>query len=63
MQAAIDYLNLQLEVLETNAPINERKGDLAQAALERNHAAQIRDALTLLINAKHISVHEPMEEY
>ena len=55
MQAAIDYLQNQLQVLETNAPINEREGHLAQAALERDSAAQIRDALTLLLNAKHLS--------
>lgn len=53
MQAAIDYLQNQLHVLETNAPINEREGHLAQAALERKDAAEIRDALTLLVNAKH----------
>lgn len=51
MQAAIDYLTIQVEILETNAPINQREGHFAQAALERDHAAQIRDALTFLINA------------
>ncbi len=48
MNAAITQLEVTLDVLETNEPINRREGNIAQADLEASSAAEIREALTVL---------------
>lgn len=48
MQAAITELEIVLDVLETNEPINRAEGNEAQANLECNRAAEIRQALAVL---------------
>lgn len=45
---AIAALASATEVCETNAPINEREGDRAQAALERSNADNYREAIRKL---------------
>ena len=45
---AIAALEQALETAETNAPINAADGNTAQAALERDVARDIRDALDCL---------------
>lgn len=48
MNAAITQLEVSLDVLETNEPINREAGKIDQADLEAAHAAEIRDALEFL---------------
>lgn len=48
MQAAITQLEIYLDTLINNAPINEREGNLEQAELERKNAAEVKQALTWL---------------
>lgn len=48
MQAAISQLEIYLNVLETNEPINRAEGDIPQADLEKKNAEEIRQALKLL---------------
>lgn len=48
MQAAITTLEIALEVLETNEPINRQEGNLEQAELELVSAQEIREALEVL---------------
>jgi hypothetical protein len=48
MNAAITQLEVTLDVLETNEPINRAEGNIAQADLEATNAAEIRDALGVL---------------
>lgn len=63
MQAAIDHLQNQLAILETNAPINEREGHLERAALERDHAEQIRYGLNILLIVQGMaSLSKPTQE-
>lgn len=49
--AAIVTLEIALANLETNAPIHLAEGDLAQAALDAQNAAEISNALALLRTA------------
>ncbi len=44
MESAIDTLIQHAENLETNAPIHEAAGDLAQAELDRRRADEYRQA-------------------
>lgn len=48
MQAAITELEIALETLEINEPINRAEGNTAQADLEGSRAAEIRQALAVL---------------
>lgn len=48
MDAAIATLEISLSVLETNEPINRARGDVDQADLEAESAAQTRKALEIL---------------
>lgn len=45
---AIMELKIALEIVETNAPINEREGNLEQAKLERECAESYRAAIKRL---------------
>ncbi|MEE6074523.1 defense against restriction DarA-related protein, partial [Avibacterium paragallinarum] len=47
-QLAQDQLEAALSVLENNLPINEQEGNIAQAELERDHIASIKEALSVL---------------
>lgn len=47
--AAVSSLQVAAEVCETNAPINEARGDIAQAKLERDNAAEYRAAIKRLL--------------
>lgn len=46
-QLAQDQLEAALSVLENNLPINEQEGNIAQAELEREHIASIKEALSV----------------
>lgn len=46
--AAVSVLEVMLEVLENNEPINRREGNLPQANLERSSAVDIRAVLDRL---------------
>lgn len=48
MQAAIEALQIVLEVLEINAPINENEGNFEQARFERERAVELRAAIMFL---------------
>lgn len=48
MQAAITQLEIALDVLVTNEPINRERGDIEQADLEARNAAEIRQAIDVL---------------
>lgn len=48
MQAAITQLEIALDVLVTNEPINRERGDIEQADLEARSAAEIRQAIDVL---------------
>lgn len=48
MEYAIIQLEISLEVLEANAPINEAEGNHEQAKYERDAAASIRAAIEKL---------------
>jgi Zn finger protein HypA/HybF involved in hydrogenase expression len=50
MEQAITQLEIALEVVETNAPINEAEGNLEQVQLERECAASYRAAIERLKN-------------
>lgn len=52
MNAAISELEISLETLETNEPINRKEGKIAQADLEAVNAAEIRQGLRLLKAAR-----------
>lgn len=52
MGCALAELRIALDVVETNAPINEAAGNLDQAALERDCAKSFREAISLLDAAK-----------
>lgn len=45
---AITQLKISLEIVETNAPINEKEGNLEQAELERKCAESYRLAIAKL---------------
>lgn len=45
---AIAQLQVSLEIVETNAPINEREGKLEQAKLERECAESYQAAIKKL---------------
>lgn len=48
---AIGYLQVALDIMETNFPINLAEGNLDQARLEAKNAASFRAALTMLDSA------------
>lgn len=48
MQAAISQLEIYLEILETNEPINRSEGKIEQAESEKQNAIEVRQALKLL---------------
>ena len=48
MKAAIAQLEISLNVLEGNEPINRSNGNVEQAELEAKNAADIRQALAIL---------------
>ncbi len=48
MEHAITQLEIALDIVETNAPINEAEGNLEQAQLERECAASYRAAIEKL---------------
>jgi len=48
MQAAIAQLKIALEAVETNEPINRAAGNIAQADLEFENAADFRQAIAML---------------
>lgn len=50
MNAAIATLQIALDVLENNEPINRREGNIDQANLQLKNAAEIRTALEILEN-------------
>lgn len=51
MQAAINQLEIYLDVLETNEPINRAEGKIEQADLEKQNAIEVRAALDKLRSA------------
>lgn len=57
MKAAITQLEISLDTLETNEPINREKGNSAQAELEATSAAEIRQALAILRAADNGPIH------
>ena len=48
MFPAIAELEIAHETMTTNAPINEKEGNLKQARLERRHAKSFRAAIDVL---------------
>ena len=48
MKAAITQLEISLETLVTNEPINRSEGNTDQADLEAMNASEIRQALAVL---------------
>lgn len=46
--AAIAQLEINAEICENNAPINEAEGNTEQAKLERVNAKSYRDAIAVL---------------
>lgn len=52
MQAAITNLEISLETLENNEPINRAEGNIAQADLELRNAREIREGLRVLYLAQ-----------
>jgi hypothetical protein len=48
MKAAITQLQISLDVLTTNEPINRAEGNTEQADLEAANAAEIRRAIAVL---------------
>lgn len=48
MKAAITELEIALQTMETNEPINRNEGKIEQADLEAKNAAEIRQALAVL---------------
>lgn len=51
MQAAINELEIYLEILETNEPINRAEGNIDQADSEKQNAIEVRAALDKLRSA------------
>ena len=51
MKAAITQLQIHLDVLTTNEPINRAEGNTEQADLEATNAAEIRQAIAVLERA------------
>lgn len=51
MNHAIEALEVSLDVLQTNAPINEAEGNLEQAKLEREAIEDIKGGLKVLYEA------------
>ncbi len=49
---AINELNIALDTMKTNAPINEREGNKGQAKLERDNAKSYKAAIGLLKKAE-----------
>lgn len=47
-EPAVSELYNALEVVQTNAPINEKRGDISQARLERKNAESFKSAIQLL---------------
>lgn len=45
---AINALQIAKDVCDTNAPINEAAGNMAQAQLEREHSAAFAKAIAVL---------------
>lgn len=58
MNAAIVQLEISLEVLETNEPINRANGNIEQAECEVINASEIRQALAILRTAAQPSLEE-----
>lgn len=56
MKYAINELKVALSTLENNEPINRKDGNHAQADLEANNAAEIRQALHILEAVEHARV-------
>ena len=52
MTAAIEQLQISLDVLTTNEPINRKEGNTEQADLEARNAAEIRQAIAVLSAAE-----------
>jgi hypothetical protein len=48
MQAAISTLEIALDILKNNEPINRAEGNVEQADLEARNAAEIEVALVVL---------------
>ena len=48
MNAAIVELEIKLEILEINEPINRAEGNIEQADTEAANASEIRQALAVL---------------
>jgi len=48
MKAAIAQLEVSLETLVTNEPINRREGNTEQADMEAVNASEIRQAIAIL---------------
>ena len=48
MKAALTYLEIALQTLETNEGINRADGNSEQADLEANDASEIRQAMAVL---------------
>ncbi len=48
MKSAITTLEIALDTLVTNEPINRREGHVEQSDLEARNAAEIRQALHIL---------------
>ena len=51
MQAAIVQLEIYLETLENNEPINRSEGNIGQADQESANAKEVRQALAVLKDA------------
>lgn len=49
---AINELEIDLKTVVTNAPINEKEGDVEQAKLERKNAISFKAAIDLLKKQK-----------
>ena len=48
MQAAISELTIAVNTMETNEPINRKSGNIEQAELQANNAAEYRQAIEVL---------------
>ena len=58
MKSAITTLEIALETMENNEPINRKEGNEEQADLEAKNAAEIRQALHILRAVN--EAHEPI---
>lgn len=52
MKHAISQLEINLEVVETNEPINRANGNIDQADLELECAKEFREAIEILKNGQ-----------